>query len=340
MNSNSEKWHQYLRAVQVSPRSESTLTGASGIKHNLIALGVSESTKRIAAILPAPSGREAALAQADLQLAYPDWNIIVARPATLSLAAFAVRVSEFIGSPHVLLSDLTSLAQRQDDVQAFFKSTFERGLWASAPIGFLPYLQQAIQQLENVRFQNPASITGTSQEEILATPIVDLTRLIEHDPIGEDLMYGVCPIPLLEVGKDELEILFSGSHVDDVKGVLARHNVYQYYFPSRDTTALALIERSGGALEKSKLRLADEMAAKIGHPFGDNAILPPASTFEELLTKMGDAGLCVEGKLSVEISPSGKTVRQEFQYKPRESIVSKIINKLAVSFSLADLFKK
>jgi hypothetical protein len=47
--------------------------------------------------------------------------------------------------------------------------------------------------------------------------------------------------------------------------------------------------------------------------------------------------LIVEGEMTVELGPEGRRVRETVRFKPREGVLSKVLNRISVSLSLKDL---
>jgi len=59
----------------------------------------------------------------------------------------------------------------------------------------------------------------------------------------------------------------------------------------------------------------------------------------EVIDALQDRGLVVEGEIGLEIAPEGRSIRTSLKFKPREGIVSKVINRFSLNIDLKDLFK-
>src|SRR5205807_233783 len=122
---------------------------------------------------------------------------------------------------------------------------------------------------------------------------------------------------------EEMESVSAGRSVDEVVGILRRQGIYQYFFPPADQLALGLADRTTATA--SQLLEALGSAPKLGHPFGDNEILPPGVRVIEIVEALMDRKLLVAGELDVKVSPQGETLRVKVKFGPRESVVSKVI---------------
>jgi hypothetical protein len=47
----------------------------------------------------------------------------------------------------------------------------------------------------------------------------------------------------------------------------------------------------------------------------------------------------IEGERTLEVTEAGKSIRETLKFKPRESLISKIINQFSVKIDLKDLLK-
>jgi hypothetical protein len=76
----------------------------------------------------------------------------------------------------------------------------------------------------------------------------------------------------------------------------------------------------------------------IGHPFSKPELVSAMTPLPDLISALTDRRLLVEGETTIELSEEGRIVRTTVRFKPREGLVTKIINRMSVSFSLKDLF--
>jgi len=49
--------------------------------------------------------------------------------------------------------------------------------------------------------------------------------------------------------------------------------------------------------------------------------------------------LVVEGEFGLELTSSGKTIRSSVKFRPKESLISKIINQFSIKIDLKSLFR-
>ena len=148
-----------------------------------------------------------------------------------------------------------------------------------------------------------------------------------------DLRMGLCPVVLDDFSLDEIEGICSGRNPDDTRGILQRLHLLQYFFPSPDQLALGLIER--GAPTPSGLLSNLEAAPHLGHPYASPELMSPAS-LPDVVEALQERGLVVEGEMSLEVTPAGNTIRSSVRFKPREGLVSKLLNRVSVTLSLKD----
>ena len=116
---------------------------------------------------------------------------------------------------------------------------------------------------------------------------------------------------------------------------MQRLQLFQYFFPSPDQLALGLIDRGG--LPPSRVLDYLEAAPQLGHPFGPVEITPESS-LPRMVEALKTLDLVIEGEESSEVTLAGKTIRRSVRFKPREGLISKLLNRLSISFNLKDLF--
>ncbi|HEX8846528.1 MAG TPA: hypothetical protein VF791_17910 [Pyrinomonadaceae bacterium] len=83
----SDFWKGFIRAVEAEPVEASYIEGASGLRHEVAALGLDKSRRRLIVVACAKDAREAAFTQADLQSVFKAVQVIVARSSTEEVAA-------------------------------------------------------------------------------------------------------------------------------------------------------------------------------------------------------------------------------------------------------------
>jgi hypothetical protein len=158
----------------------------------------------------------------------------------------------------------------------------------------------------------------------------------DAEAIAEDHHAGLCSIQLDRFAHDEIELIQSGAQVDDVKEMLRRHHLFQYFFPAPDHLALGLIE-SGRV--RSLPQLIDQLVRTpdLGHPFGPNELMTVKLSFTEMVKELQNLGLVKEGASGLEITDEGMRARALVRDRPREGLLFKILNRISANLYLKAL---
>lgn len=84
-----------------------------------------------------------------------------------------------------------------------------------------------------------------------------------------------------------------------------------------------------------------EIAETASHQISDDELLPEEADILEMLKSFKSACHIEEGKLSREMTPKGKTVRQHVKFLPCESLISEVMGQLSakLDLDLKDLLK-
>src|SRR5262249_33668853 len=146
---------------------------------------------------------------------------------------------------------------------------------------------------------------------------------------------GVCPVPLFEFNETEVELLSSGANLDDVRAALSRHQIAQYFFPAPDQTALGLIDR--GVSDAKQVAEIVSGAPALGHPLGPSELGTMRNDLLNLVEALEHVGYVSEGEFSVTITEPGKEVRADVKYRPRESLISKLLNRMNINLDIRKL---
>ena len=165
----------------------------------------------------------------------------------------------------------------------------------------------------------------------------ELLTVVREAMTRDDLKTGLCPIMLDDFSTSDIEIICSARNLDDTKAILQRLQMLQYFFPSPDQLALGLID--SGGLTSSRVLSDLEIAPQLGHPYAPAEITPETSLLR-VVEALQEQGLAVEGEESLELTNTGKIIRRSVRFKPREGLVSKLLNRVSVTLSLKDLFGK
>lgn len=323
-------WQKVIEAVEAEPRDATFIKGASGISHPTVAVGVDEGKKRLILISGESDARAAALAQADIQAALRSYHVLVARPLAVNLAPAAQMVKALSGRSSFSLKDLPKEGN-QEALSEFIGPVIGNIIAASsvASTRAMPQIIQILEQLSNLSLEG-----GENAED--AT--VGLDGLAAFDATKMDRQYGICPFPLYDFDIDDFERIITTPERDEVRALLASRGVFQFFFPAPDQLALGLIERSDIKSPDDLIRQVDQ-APELGHPLGKSELAPERVNVGDLIEMLKGKNLVVEGEYSYEVTEEGKSVRQTVRYKPREGLLSKLINRFELKIDLKDLFR-
>jgi hypothetical protein len=154
---------------------------------------------------------------------------------------------------------------------------------------------------------------------------------------GADALVGICGIPVHEFTETDAELVTKGEDLDGIRNLLKRLDTLQYFFPPPDQLALGLIDRAAPTADLLVAQL--ESSIERGHPFGQNELVPASGSLTALIDILQDRGYVIEGERTLEVTDAGKNIRETIKFKPRESLISKIINQFSLKIDLKDLFK-
>lgn len=335
-------WPSLLRAVGTEPRDLGGLRGASGINHEFVAVGADENEGRLVVISGEPDAAGAAMAQADIQAAMQEIKVIVARPVLIDLASVGKSIAEQAGRPALTSGDITQLQKAQEandgEVPAELNEQMTQmfaplaqqiaNARAVGSIGLQQGLSQFLEQIMKMNWQMPSEDPDAA--------VADFSKLLSTPTSYTDGQLGVCAIPVYDFQPDELEVIHSGSAVDEIKETLRRHDILQYFFPAPDQTALGLIDRGQHSFDA--VQEMAQVAPEIGHPYGSSEIVS-AEQLPDLIDELQDRKLLVEGEVGYELTAEGEQQRAVVRFKPREGIISKLINRVSVKLNLKSIIK-
>jgi hypothetical protein len=139
-------------------------------------------------------------------------------------------------------------------------------------------------------------------------------------------------MPLYEFLGDDWELIASGVDHDAIRERLSRAGVLQYFFPPMDQTALGFVD--WGLANPEKLKEQLPLAPRLGHPFEGAELVSPDVGIEEIIDALQDRGLIVEGEAGLETSTEGNKLRLDVKFRPREGLLSKLINRTNLQVNL------
>lgn len=327
-----EFWKHVLEALGTEPRDATRVSGASGIRHEIVTLGVDDQNRRVVIIGVDDSPRLASLTRADIQAAMGDMQVLMARPTMFSSRDFASTVVESVGTS---IMDLTMFAplegETQSDVQSRVNSLLSPavnlvGGWvsnAASVRGIRQGFRQLIDDLSRLKFSNEDS-----------TFSIDFGGLLVDSDQQLDSELGICTLPLYNFTADQMDVIQDGQDVRDYRDVLRGHGVLQYFYPAPDQLVLGAIDR-GIDLSKNE---PIGIARNAGHPMGPNEIVDGSvSGLDYLIDALAERKLVTKGEYEVKLSDAGRTERLSVQFEPREGLISKIVNRISVSLDIKSL---
>jgi hypothetical protein len=342
-----------MRAVEFEPRETTSVRGASGIQHPTIAVGVDEDRRRLIIISGNLDAYSASLAQSDIQANIPSVQVIMARPIAVNLPGLANTISGLLGRSSMKLDELGEylsrlseylsastkfLPNQEEEARRWFKPISEI-INTAAPLNATAQILEIMGQLGKIRVETieERSQASTTENPVSTKQVVlNLERLMSTDPTEGDRQLGICGVPLYGFSLSEVEIIQRGTDIEVIKDLLRRHDLLQYFFPAPDQLALGLVDR--GATKVSELIDHLTQAPALGHPFGPPEIVPPATSFTKVIDTLKERKLLTEGEIGLEITPEGQSIRATVRFKPREGLLSKLINRFSFNIDLKDLF--
>lgn len=333
-NDNIHVWRSFCKAVRTDLREHQSITGASGVAHPVQAIGVDDKESRVVVVSAEPNARIAAMMQVDVQATIPDAHVIVARPIAFDLGALSRKILGNLRETRLSIEDLDQLAGQFNSIESEEeKSKFishHMTTWTAPSVkalqmASLPVISQIVAVLQQIGDLDWANMID--QE----TRSMDVTKLFEFDNLQLDRDRGICPLPLYELQEEDWEMFKSGTDADSIEQRLRDLDIYQYFFPSPDQTALGFIER--GINNPQSLQMAMGQAPALGHPYGELEIISPAD-MPNYLEDLGSLGYIAEGEMGWEITESGKSIRNSIRIRPREGLFVKILNRMSLNLGL------
>jgi hypothetical protein len=335
--SQNDVWDNIGRAIGTEPREHRRITGVSGIEHPVLHLSVDDKNKRMLLVSSEPDPRTCALVYGDVQAAMPDVRILMARPIAIDLNFIFSRASQLIGKDSFT----------QGEVKAFFK-TLERYKGRKKPPPPFLRLAHQLKPVGEALSRAPLSATAQFITFIQQAATIDWVTIsetlgdedaeiainfnLEYDSLAADRSYGVCPVPLYEWAEDDWRLF--GPEFDEGAAIerLKALDIYQYFFPALDQTALGLIDR--GVSDPNALPVVLGKSQELGHPPGQLELLPPDTDVQSILSGLHELGLVVEGELGLSASKEGQEQRLSIKFRPREGWISKMLSAFKLNVNI------
>lgn len=331
-------WPAFGRAIGAEPREHKIIRGASGLDHAIEGIAVDDKGKRLIIVSAEPNPRTAAMVQVDIQATMPDVHVLMARPIAFDIGSIARSIALEIGQSEI---DLKQLADATSDLKVAFGDSVPPSIErVIGPIAntfrrlSLPPVHQWMAAIQQLALLDWSFLRDAAETKNLIIPLHNLLTL---DLMSFDREVGICPVPLHDFSEVEWEALLSGRNIDDVLECLKRAEVLQYFFPPADQVALAVADRLPRSSPREIIE-AVTMTPTMGHPFGKMEILDSNTQITDVVDGLRQLGLAVEGELGVEVTPSGISQRATVKFKPREGLISKVLNRISVNVTPKDFF--
>lgn len=329
-------WSSFSAAVGTELRPARTIRGVSGLEHPVQAVAVDDKNKRVLIISAEQNARVAALMQGDVQATMADVKVLVARPVVVDLGVMARQLFKTVEDARININEFKERMERFQKLdparsQRYVNKQLTK-LMQPAALAFkhvtLPTMNQIMDVVQQAAYLDWAQIFGSMTEDN-KDPSISFERLMQIDNTAIDREYGVCPVPLYEFSPDDWELLLRGERLDEIQHRLRELNIYQYFFPAPDQVVLGLADK--GLTVRDDIIRAIQECQPLGHPLGDTEIVPAITSIPDLLEVLGDLGYIAEGEHGIEVSPAGQTSRMTLKYRPREGLISKLINRFTVN---------
>jgi len=357
-NDRRDAWKTFAMVLGTEPRPDNVIRGISGLSHELASLSVDEKHNRLLIVPNEVSARTTALIRADIQATMPETRVIAARPVTFDLG-YLIRAifssADNAHNAHEMITELLKETQPKPKPRNTSKKKRKsKSVKAPRPSPVVtPIIKQigaAAEPLMRAAIGSGVSPYYSIQEVLYQLSILDwheilqtmdnetgirkisLRRLYEHDNFQRDREFGICSIPLYDFDEDIWEALLYNANHDDVRETLKKLNVYQYFFPPPDSTALGFVDH--GLQTPETVIEALERAGVSGHPPGRNEILSDPHTLPELVDALKDRNLLVEGEVGLEKTAEGEIIRSTVRFTPRESIFQVLARQFGVKINI------
>ncbi|RUM00655.1 hypothetical protein [Rhizobium chutanense] len=349
MNSSEQTiWKSFCTALGAEYREHKEIQGSSGLIHPVQAIAVDEVKKRLIVVSAEYNPRIAALMRVDIQATLPDTKVLVARPIAVDLAHTArmlfsdggggidytkvIKIAQTLGKGKGNGKGDKDLLEKQFGPQ--LTPIFD-GIKRSG----LPIRSHILHTLEQASSIDWSQLKFSQHTEALGLMLQGIQLVQGLDNLAEDRQQGICPIPTYEFSDHDWEVFLRGKEIDEIQERLKALNIFQYFFPPKDSFALAMVDNGKGNLPD--IAAAAQLAEAGGHELSKNEIVPDVSKLPDILEALKDLGYIAEGEMSWEMTESGENARRSVRFRPRESLMAKLIGQFSakLNMDLKDLFK-
>jgi hypothetical protein len=349
MNNQDYLWSGFAKALGFEPREETTLSGLSGQMHQFTGLALDEIGKRVLVFSSELDPRMAAMVHADANANLSDYKLLTVRPITFDMQQLALFIEAATGTLEFEQESAMKSLQVWTDANPppiITGATLAEGLsllkvfLGTAGNVVMPFLRAAtlsglspseqfillVRELTLLDWSTILKSEGEKQR-------INLCPLARHDSQKWDREYGLCPFPLYELKEDDWEIFKSGSNKEAIRSCLLDMGVAQYFNPPKDHAALAVIDR--GIQKQLAVAEAILKLPEIGHPIAENEFLGNSQDLVSTIQQLSGLGYVAEGDLGLAVTDAGKEFRATVRFKPRESVFSKLLNRISVGVAIS-----
>ena len=277
--------------------------------------------------------------QTDIEATLSGVHVVVARPIAVGLPVIAQAAIDFRCNT-LTFENLKIFSgkgrQQKQRLKEFQEVLLPKVFAPSAKVfemvslNILSQILYVIKQLTYIDLEMASTEIGRQIKH------VNLDRLARQDLMQVDREVGVCPLPLYSFSETDWQI-FQSRSADEIAEHLKVLQIYQYFFPAPDQAILGLVDRI--QLPKERIDQDLQRLAGMGHPIGETELVGPASSMVRIIDELQGKGLMVEGNLHYNITESGKIIRGNVKFKPREGAISKLINRLQLTMNIRNYFR-
>lgn len=335
--STTDIWKPFCTALGAEYREYKEIQGSSGLVHPVQAIAVDDVKKRVIIVSAEYNPRIAALMRVDVQATMPGAKVLVARPIAVDLAhaARAIFINERGGINYQKVVEVISLFSNgtvaQETLTAKYGAELAPILGAVKQSG-LPIRSHILHTIEQAASIDWGKLKGQQHNDVLPLVTETVKMFTAIDNLAEDRAQGICPVPTYELSEKDWELFYRGTRIEEIQERLKALNIFQYFFPPADSVALAMVD-NGVSTEEEIIR-AMEMAQHDGHELSKNELLPDVMDVPDILSEFKRAGYIAEGEMSWEMTPEGKSMRQNVKFRPREGLIAKLIAQISVKINL------
>ncbi|HEY6765115.1 MAG TPA: hypothetical protein VI386_10105 [Candidatus Sulfotelmatobacter sp.] len=211
------------------------------------------------------------------------------------------------------------------------------GAFQNIPLPMLDQIGNLLQQAAHLDWME---IFEALKEQDAGT--FSVSKLYDFDSQAIDREYGVCPLPLYEFETTDWSLFEAGKDIDEIQARLKALDIFQYFFPPPDQLALALAER--GVTHKPEIMEILNGSSEVGHPLGASELVSSTIDIPNLIDALAERKYVAEIQQDISVTKAGRRERTKIRTKPRESVVSKLLNRfkitLKVNISTKDIWPR